>query len=189
MTWQDKIKHLNKPELMQGEYICRCADALGIVPKHIVEIGVYKGMTSKVFRDWFPSSQLILVDPWTHQDSEPSKMYKKNSILDWEDIYDRVCKDFQHDIGTHILRCPSSLASIYTVDDLDIIFVDGSHSYDGVMSDLKHWTHKMARPCLITGHDYNHSGRHKGVGQAVDEFFGKDAVVVGPRKTWIYYGK
>lgn len=191
MNWKETIqtKITLTPSMMQGEFICRCADVLKIEPMYIVEVGVYEGMTSEVFRSWFPGARLVGVDPWTHQPTEPSRMYKTNSLVDWEHKYKDVCKRFSRDVGTFMLRCHSTLAAVYVPDDIDIIFIDGQHSYEGVISDLEAWTGKMNKPSLITGHDYNHTGRHKGVGKAVDEFFGKGAVWVGPRKTWVYYAE
>ena len=55
---------------------------------------------------------------------------------------------------------------------LDFIFIDADHQYKGVREDLELWYPKIRDGGLIGGHDYGHK-HHKGVKEAVDEFFGR----------------
>lgn len=56
---------------------------------------------------------------------------------------------------------------------MDLVWVDGNHSYEGVLGDLKHWDPLAHR--MICGHDYSLPG----VKQAVDEFYGDKVTVNG----------
>ena|ERR1041385_7955651 len=51
---------------------------------------------------------------------------------------------------------------------LDLLFIDGDHSYEGVMSDLN-WFHMMREGGLILCHDAN-TPSFPGVRKAIDEF-------------------
>ncbi len=69
-------------------------------------------------------------------------------------------------------------------NSLDFVFVDGDHSYEGVMRDLKGWFPKLKTNGIMAGHDYNEPSC--GVKKAVDEFFAMGAQnYVG--NCWIYW--
>lgn len=53
--------------------------------------------------------------------------------------------------------------------DLDFVFIDALHTYEGVLNDLETWYDKIRSGGLISGHDYNHPN-FPGVTKAVDEF-------------------
>lgn len=63
--------------------------------------------------------------------------------------------------------------------DVDMVFVDGGHSYEQVKADLEAWTPKTRQ--FICGHDYADDA--PGVVQAVREKFG-DSVRAGPGRLW-----
>ncbi len=63
----------------------------------------------------------------------------------------------------------------------DFVFIDASHDYESVKTDIALWAPKVRTGGLIAGHDY--SRRHKGVIRAVDEAYGGRAQVA-PGKVW-----
>lgn len=65
----------------------------------------------------------------------------------------------------------------------DVIFIDGGHTYDEVLKDIKDWCPLLKENGLICGHDYSDS--FKGVKDAVHHIFGGD-VTVRPNTT-IWY--
>jgi Methyltransferase domain len=68
----------------------------------------------------------------------------------------------------------ADVAAVFADGQLDWIYIDGLHSYDGVRSDLDHYKSKVKPGGLIMGHDYTNHARAKelnfGVVEAVDEF-------------------
>ena len=64
---------------------------------------------------------------------------------------------------------------------LDMVFLDGDHSYEAVMADLKTWAPRATK--LLCGHDLT-DPNYPGVRQAVYEYFGADAIVSGPDSLW-----
>jgi hypothetical protein len=61
---------------------------------------------------------------------------------------------------------------------LDFVFIDGDHSYSGVMGDLSTWTPLIREGGLIAGHDWTRSA--PGVAKAVKEFAGLSGVFQEP---------
>ena len=51
-------------------------------------------------------------------------------------------------------------------DQIALIFIDGDHSYDGVMHDIEHYLPRVVPGGLVAFHDY---WREEGVAQAVNE--------------------
>jgi len=63
------------------------------------------------------------------------------------------------------------LVSKFNKDDLDFIYIDGSHEYEYVKKDLE-WADKVKSGGIIGGHDYD--CKSLGVIQAVNEFVAKN---------------
>lgn len=53
-------------------------------------------------------------------------------------------------------------------EELDFIYIDGDHSYEGAKRDIVMGFEKVKKGGLVSGHDYNNI--HPGVIKAVDEF-------------------
>jgi hypothetical protein len=64
---------------------------------------------------------------------------------------------------------------------VDMVFIDGDHSYEACMADIKTWAPRTKK--LICGHDFG-DPLYPGVKQAVYEYFGADAIRVGPDSLW-----
>ena len=55
-------------------------------------------------------------------------------------------------------------------DNVDLIFIDGSHLYPNVKLDILNWWDKLRSNGVMCFHDYEAPG-HDGVAKAVNEFF------------------
>lgn len=68
------------------------------------------------------------------------------------------------------LQMMSDEAASYFVDEaLDMVYIDGNHSYEYVKEDLLLWWPKVREGGILSGHDYVNRDRF-GVVDAVDEF-------------------
>jgi hypothetical protein len=145
-----------------------------------VEIGVWKGDSSELFLE--RAGHLHLVDPWSIEPYRTSdefgdfRMYLHrysrvaggSSEADfqryYDSVYESVCKRFDGKSVT-IHRCTSAAFFHDFREEADWFYIDGSHSFDGCLSDLEGaWeitTH------AIFGDDY---GTKPGVTKAVDFF-------------------
>lgn len=96
--------------------------------------------------------------------------------------------------GVKTVQAPSSEAAKQIEDgSMDLIFVDGDHSYEGCKSDIILYTLKLRKGGWMLVHDYHSRGgnHHPGVKKAVDELWGEDFYYIpdesfnGPR--WIVF--
>lgn len=55
------------------------------------------------------------------------------------------------------------------IKDLDFVYIDGSHSYKNVISDITYWLPRIKEGGVLGGHDYG--SNEPGVIKAVDELF------------------
>ncbi len=86
--------------------------------------------------------------------------------------------------------------------DVDFVFVDADHTYEGCLGDLKAWVPKVRKGGVIAGHDYFTPGTKPvsmfmgldvpepidpfpGVKKAVLEMFGQERVEVMGRSFWV----
>ncbi len=73
--------------------------------------------------------------------------------------------------------------------DFDLVFIDGAHDYESVMSDIRHARTILAPDGLIAFHDYrNHPGQHDGgwdpgVTRAVDELVAEGGELLSTHAT------
>lgn len=67
---------------------------------------------------------------------------------------------------------------------VDLLFLDGRHTYEQVKKDLNNYWPKLKPGGGLLGHDYGH--RSPGVVRAVNEKFGKAAVVPDPEISTIF---
>lgn len=153
--------------------------------RSVVEIGVFRGMTSQLFRALFPETTLYLVDPWQLSDEYLTKEAGPISLSQatYEKAYQEVLAHFANDPKTHVVRKTSIEAAKELPNGLDLVFIDANHSYPFVKEDIAAWLPKMQKRGIFSGHDYDLEG-FPGVVQAVDECF-PDQILVGPGRTWI----
>ena len=64
------------------------------------------------------------------------------------------------------LRCKSFEAAASLHDTVDFLFVDGDHSYAGVVADIMAWLPKLSHEAVVAFHDYAWA---EGVQRAVEE--------------------
>lgn len=122
----------------------------------IVEIGVWKGENAFMLRHLFPEAHLYLIDPW-----KPSGDYflygrpPSYVVGKYEHSYEVVKGIFKGDKKTTILRMTSEEGAKKVPDQIDLAYIDGDHSYDGVKQDIEIWRNKVRKGGLLCGHDFS----------------------------------
>jgi lipopolysaccharide biosynthesis glycosyltransferase len=141
----------------------------------IAEIGTFKGDFAEVLLRTLQPGTLHLIDPWMGTIISGDQDGNNVGAVHGEQLYQYVQARFANDAQVHIHRAFSHDMMI-TPGHLDLIYIDGDHSYEGVKRDLM-LSQKWVRPGgYICGHDYamNHAKAHHhyefGVKRAVDEF-------------------
>ena len=132
------------------------------------EIGVASGLHSNdILMNW-NIKKLYLIDAW---ECMPNQLGDASSPQEWHDFNYKSTVIIMKNHGSKykILRGLSTAMSKTIQDEtLDFIYIDGDHSYEGVMKDLQAWCRKVKKNGLISGHDYKNVAY--GVYEAVHDF-------------------
>ena len=146
------------------------------------ELGVRFGRTSRYLLANCDQLSMIGVDvmgpidgnqktkdwPWARYDAEVSEL---------EEAFPERFKMY---------RMRMSRAAKFVADgQLDFIFIDGDHSKDAVLCDLRCWAPKVKDDGIITGHDIN----LETVKDAVEKVFGKDYLHYGERYNNLWWAE
>lgn len=154
------------------------AKLIELLPENleIAEIGVARGEFSRQILDGCKPRRLRLIDAWTHQNAAHLSQDTNNPGQDEQDgRYIHVLKEFAPEIasGRVLVDRAFSHVAAERIEDrsLDLVYIDGDHSYDGVTRDLSCYAPKIAPGGLIMGHDYTYHPRVEfGVVKAVNDF-------------------
>jgi predicted O-methyltransferase YrrM len=170
-----------------------------ISPRLIIEVGSWKGgsaiqMASVVRRrGWGCSTKILCVDTWlgTSTDLKANRRALKNG-------YPTVYYEFVHNIMSAGLSsvvvplpAPANIAAkflgyLLDKDEMpaaDLIFIDGNHDYDDVVSDITNYFPFLSPGGIMFGDDFGWAG----VKKAVQEFAHKhNLTVLSPGgRTWM----
>ena len=119
--------------------------------KHIAEIGVHRGKTTRKVLEACQLDRYWLVDPVR---------------------CDRLHKDIWHISEVQFsFRTSKQTVELINNGTLDLVFLDALHDYDHVLEDIALWTPKIREGGILCGDDYGQA-HCEGVKQAVDEVFG-----------------
>lgn len=139
----------------------------------VVEVGSWTGGSAytmvKTARRSGNPIKFYFIDPWRYGEGEchPSlvKMAEGRNIKEEFDERMRAFrgkyKALQHE------SVPASKR--FANNSIDMVFLDGDHSYEGVLKDLAAWFPKVKNEGTICGHDYLKP--EYGVTAAVNNFF------------------
>jgi len=120
------------------------------------EIGVESGIFSEELIETGLFKTFYAIDPWPEFINgvhllDGSSLRMENKAETYNEALNRLLK---YDECT-ILRDESKHASDRFLDEsFDFVFIDGDHTYDGVLADLNHWWPKIKRGGILSGHDY-----------------------------------
>ena len=160
-------------------------------PKNFLEVGVLQGVTARnvcevlkeiyqnefkyIGIDLFSSSNLSIDNKeGTLKHSKISNPFKnfyfnflRKENLNSKKAVSRLLKKFNNNISLYEGYSDKILNSI-DISYIDMVFLDGGHSYETVKKDLKILITKLKKNKIIICDDYNQ--KNYGVKRAVDEF-------------------
>lgn len=157
-------------------------DLLQQMPKNSVcaEIGVFKGTFSQAIIDVVQPLRHHLIDPWAFQENYAESWFGgdlggSQAIMD--KVHKGVLRRFREQIrrGEVVVNRGYSMEMAAQFPDayFDWIYIDGNHTYEGVMGDLNSYYPKIKPGGFITGDNYGDRPDwwwKDGVKRAVDEF-------------------
>lgn len=145
-------------------------DVMDIKGKSVLELGVFKGEYSAEILKRQPY-ELILVDPWKAQPSMRYYDEANSSQEDFDKIRWEVYQKYGERPNVHIEQGYShEIAGKVKNECLDLVFIDGNHSFGHCFYDLAAWSSKVKKGGFVAVHDFGGGSIFFGVRQAVNEF-------------------
>jgi hypothetical protein len=144
------------------------------------EVGVYRGQNVAIIGQQRCNSYIIGVDPWSSANvTEDYRATKDYIAYDSNDTHEANYKQtlenvwfLQSQKRIDLYRKTSEEASKQIPNrSIDLVFIDGDHSYSGCKKDIECWLPKVKLGGWIGGHDYKHPNFNSQVHLAVDELF------------------
>jgi len=151
----------------------------------MLEIGSFVGNSTLIFLQYF--NKIYCVDPWS-EEIDKDGIYEKFGQSNIEKQFDETVYFPNRNRITKIKDLSENVVSNYSDEAFDFVYIDGDHSYEGVLNDIERWFPKVKKGGFIGGHDYNNPP-HPGVQKAVDDFFHRSADQVFKDTSWIVYKK
>ena len=120
------------------------------------EIGVWRGEFSAKILATAKPSVLHLVDPWRFSPQYPKRWYGgliAKSQNDMDATFEEVVKRFKGDPRVRIHRARSADFFGAFTESLDWVYIDGDHSFDAVLNDLRMAWQRITPGGIVCGDD------------------------------------
>lgn len=163
------------PAQQRADAICRRLPPRGGL---IVEVGVLIGALSTEILRKRSDAVLHMVDNWRPMAEQPASYiatgddHALHDAQRVESHYRQASRVARRFPGRAIIRRGDSveIAEDFTPGEIDLVFLDADHSFEGVTADLAAWEIRVKAGGWIGGHDYrNPDPRFRfGVTEAVD---------------------
>jgi predicted O-methyltransferase YrrM len=130
--------------------------------RKILELGSYYGRSTRAMADNTPGV-VYAVDNFKGPTEVAMFDFERSTI---KTIFDKNLAD--HIASGKVIVVDSDHSDYDPpIDDFDMVFIDGDHTYEPFKRDLTRWLGKTRLPYLMSGHDIDHPE----VKQVVDEVF------------------
>ena len=141
-------------------------ELIGIMkPRTIVELGTCRGTSFLSFCEgdlvYKNNAKLYAIDTW-EEDSFSGKYYGSSEKKNLEALLEKYYKEVNFEL---IQSTFDDAVSSFEDSSIDILPIDGWHTYDAVANDYKKWKNKVTFNGLILFHDINVVGGNFGVKQ------------------------
>lgn len=157
--------------------LCKWANQNGAVGK-CVEIGSYSGEGTVVLAYHF--KEVLAVDPWENG-YDPDDVASHQCPM--EEVFEAFHKRTSSLMNVLYSRGKSLDALEFFKDgELDMVYVDGDHRYEGALADIKGWLPKLRKGGCMTGHDFSFPTVQK----ALSETFKGDYLALFQGDSWGY---
>lgn len=156
--------------------------AAGGCIRRMAEIGVAQGKTSAYLLAKHPNLHLLMIDPYT--ECITPRVTTAVATMETYMVQAKRATDPYRDRRRLMVMNSLEAANMIRWTSLDLVFIDGNHSYESVKADIDAWEPKLQSKGILAGHDYNRG--HCGVMKAVDEWASTSRISVAflPNRIW-----
>lgn len=165
------------PDGWMGKKPVRWLERQAARHRRIVEVGVWKGRTTKLLAQTTNRrAKIWAIDHWKGVPDDPNQQATLYEAADasGDAVYAEFCQNLKVEIAAGrvlAVRLDTKAAAAHLLETrgrtFDMIFLDADHRYEAIRADIEAFTPLLVRGGLLCGHDY--SERWPGVVQAVDE--------------------
>jgi len=138
----------------------------------VAEIGSFCGVSSEVFSLY--CKKLYCIDTWEDWSGD-------GIIYDAMKKFDGMKLNYDHIEKLHMSGNEGS--KLFSDEYFDLVYIDASHWYKDVISDIETWLPKIKKGGYLSGHDYV-----SGIDtlNAVNDYFGKThSITIYPDSSWL----
>lgn len=182
---EHRMLEADKKLLQENRKVCSWFGSYGIVPhlaqmigaQNIVEIGVAYGYHADFILSNLPNIKYVGIDPYlAGYDAEDifcndvqALFGEERAQVAMDRLFSTVSSNLEKFGSRATLIREKSWLGANQFDDgsLDIVYIDGDHTYEAVVKDLAAWYPKVKKGGILCGDDIGWSG----VKGAVDELF------------------
>jgi predicted O-methyltransferase YrrM len=141
------------------------------IPSVIVEIGSHLGRSTVFFglcmKHFNTSGRVVAVDPHTG-DRRQLEVLAVDHLATFE-LFRQHCRAAGVEPWVDARCCTSLEAAEGWSEPVDLLYVDGWHSYDAVLDDGRAWLPHLADRGVVFFDDYSHDEVRRAVGQLAAE--------------------
>lgn len=141
-------------------------DFVSSLPENLtmVEIGCYRGESTKMFLDSGKVKHITCIDPFDFGGTTGG-----GDVAAVRKIFMETIAEYGNKV-THIDAYSKDAVSNFADGSLDLVYIDGRHEYEYVHQDITLWLPKVRPGGIISGHDH----QHPDVVRAIKEILGTD---------------
>jgi len=164
------------PRTMHSDAEAATLARLAATAHRVVELGVYEGASAAVFASAMgPGSELVLVDPYTAETRWAALPQGAWAHPTAAKLAVRRARRPDGPAVRWILKPSQDVGRGWDGGPVDLVFIDGDHSYEGALGDWESWRDHVAPGGFVAFHDARagRPGGHGVVGptRVVDEAF------------------
>lgn len=169
---------------------CGCSNIVKLINKFnldcVAEIGVSFGGHAESMLTNSKVEKLYGIDPYKHYQEHDN--LTNLSQIEFDELYNFVKNRLsKYENRYEHIRMLSGEAIGEIIGQLDGVFIDANHTYEGILDDLSIWFLKIRDGGIIGGHEYDHRN-YQDVKKGIDEFFNRFGWVVnqeGESAWWV----
>lgn len=133
-----------------------------------VEIGVERGVYSRILIEGCPRLQLSMIDPWESYPGYRDHV-SQAKLEGFREEAQKLTREYPGRASI-IRRFSVPASSLFGDGTLDFVYIDGNHNLQNVINDIASWLPKLRSGGIMAGHDYRKPKNNIGhqVVEAVD---------------------
>ena len=142
----------------------------------IVEVGCWAGQTTLTLAK-AGVSRIYAVDHW--KGSKGDHLRATVEELGEDMVFRTFCRNLKEYLFATVIPCrgPSLLWASVWPFEVDMVFIDGDHSYEAVLADICAWSKHIRKGGILCGHDWIFGGVQKAVIETYPERYRTEANV------------